>query len=157
MMALATVILSSLVPMGVAAYFAVRHYRRASTSAARKLVGGVVGFNAVLALVVLSLGAIWLLSPSRAMAAGMPQGVAQTSQDQALAQAITKGLSAIGAGLSVGGAAIGAGVAVGGTGAAAVGTIAEKPETLGRSLIFVGLAEGIAIYGLIISFLVLNQ
>jgi V/A-type H+-transporting ATPase subunit K len=57
----------------------------------------------------------------------------------------------------VGGAAIGAGVAVGGTGAAAVGTIAEKPETLGRSLIFVGLAEGIAIYGLIISFLVLYR
>jgi V/A-type H+-transporting ATPase subunit K len=157
MIALVTVIVSSLVPMGVAVAFAIRHYRRASTTAARALVGGIVGFNVVLALVVLSLGAIWTLSPSHVMAAGMPEEAAQQTQDEALAQAITKGLSAIGAGLSVGGAAIGAGVAVGGTGAAAVGTIAEKPETLGRSLIFVGLAEGIAIYGLIISFLVLYQ
>jgi V/A-type H+-transporting ATPase subunit K len=54
-------------------------------------------------------------------------------------------------------AAIGAGIAVSSTGAAAVGTIAEKPESFGRALIFVGLAEGIAIYGLIISFMVLNR
>jgi V/A-type H+-transporting ATPase subunit K len=46
-------------------------------------------------------------------------------------------------------------VAVSGTGAAAIGAIAEKPEALGRSLIFVGLAEGVAIYGLLIAFLVL--
>ena len=48
-------------------------------------------------------------------------------------------------------------IAVSSTGAAAVGAIAEKPEAFGRSLIFVGLAEGIAIYGLIIAFLVLNR
>jgi V/A-type H+-transporting ATPase subunit K len=54
-------------------------------------------------------------------------------------------------------ACIGAGIAVGGSGAAAVGATAEKPESFGRSLIFVGLSEGIAIYGLIISFLVLPK
>ena len=53
--------------------------------------------------------------------------------------------------LSTGLACIGAGIAVGGSGAAAVGATAEKPESFGRSLIFVGLSEGIAIYGLIIS------
>jgi V/A-type H+-transporting ATPase subunit K len=42
-------------------------------------------------------------------------------------------------------------------GSAAIGALAEKPELLGRSLIMVGLAEGIAIYGLIISILILNQ
>ena len=42
-------------------------------------------------------------------------------------------------------------------GAAAVGATAEKPESFGRSLIFVGLAEGVAIYGLLISFLVLPK
>jgi V/A-type H+-transporting ATPase subunit K len=45
---------------------------------------------------------------------------------------------------------------VGIAGAAAIGAIAEKPELLGRTLIFVGLAEGIAIYGLIISFIILR-
>ena len=40
---------------------------------------------------------------------------------------------------------------------AAVGALAEKPELFGRLLIFVGLAEGIAIYGLIVSILILNR
>ena len=62
----------------------------------------------------------------------------------------------LGAAIATGLAAIGAGIAVGIAGAAAIGAIAEKPELLGRTLIFVGLAEGIAIYGLIISFLILR-
>ena len=60
------------------------------------------------------------------------------------------------AAISTGLAAIGAGIAVGIAGAAAIGAVAEKPELLGRTLIFVGLAEGIAIYGLIIAFMVLG-
>ncbi len=42
-------------------------------------------------------------------------------------------------------------------GSAAIGALAEKPDLFGRLLIFVGLAEGIAIYGLIISVLILNR
>jgi len=52
---------------------------------------------------------------------------------------------------------LGAGFAVAKVGAAAVGALAEKPELFGRLLIFVGLAEGIAIYGLIVSILILNR
>jgi V/A-type H+/Na+-transporting ATPase subunit K len=62
----------------------------------------------------------------------------------------------LGAAIATGLAAIGSGVAVGIAGAAAIGAIAEKPELLGRTLIFVGLAEGIVIYGLIISFIILR-
>ncbi|MBU1192057.1 MAG: ATP synthase subunit C [Gammaproteobacteria bacterium] len=61
------------------------------------------------------------------------------------------------AALSTGLSALGAGIAVASVGSAAIGTITEKPEMLGRTLIFVGLAEGIAIYGLIISILILNR
>lgn len=53
--------------------------------------------------------------------------------------------------------ALGAGFAVAKVGTAAVGALAEKPELFGRLLIFVGLAEGIAIYGLIVSILILNR
>ncbi len=60
------------------------------------------------------------------------------------------------AALATGLAAIGAGIAVGIAGAAAIGAISEKPELLGRTLIFVGLAEGIVIYGLIVSFIILG-
>jgi V/A-type H+-transporting ATPase subunit K len=62
----------------------------------------------------------------------------------------------LGAAIATGLAAIGSGIAVGIAGAAAIGAIAEKPELLGRTLIFVGLAEGIVIYGLIISFMILR-
>jgi V/A-type H+-transporting ATPase subunit K len=53
--------------------------------------------------------------------------------------------------------AVGAAYAVASVGAAAVGALAEKPELFGRVVILVGLAEGIAIYGLIISVLILNR
>ncbi len=61
--------------------------------------------------------------------------------------------AAIAAGLS----AVGAAYAVAHVGSAAVGALAEKPELLGRVLILVGLAEGIAIYGLIVAILILNR
>ena len=53
--------------------------------------------------------------------------------------------------------ALGAGFAVANVGTAAVGAITEKPELFGRMLILVGLAEGIAIYGLIVSILILER
>jgi V/A-type H+-transporting ATPase subunit K len=52
---------------------------------------------------------------------------------------------------------IGAGVAVAYVGSAALGAVGEKPELAARALIYVGLAEGIAIYGLIISIMILTK
>ena len=63
----------------------------------------------------------------------------------------------LGAALATGLSSLGAGFAVAKVGTAAVGALAEKPELFGRLLIFVGLAEGIAIYGLIVSILILNR
>lgn len=63
----------------------------------------------------------------------------------------------IGAALAVGSSTIGAGIAVGLVGAAAMGAISERPEVSGRALIFLGLAEGIAIYGLIIAIMILGK
>jgi V/A-type H+-transporting ATPase subunit K len=63
------------------------------------------------------------------------------------------GLVAIAAGIAMAGGAIGAGWAISATGVAAAGATAEKPESFGRVLIFVALAEAIAIYGLLIAFM----
>lgn len=113
--------------------------------AVRSMVFGMNGVNLILGLMALGVAIVWLASPSLVQASGLAQGTTTADQFKSLA-----------AGLSTGLACIGAGIAVSGTGAAAIGAIAEKPESFGRSLIFVGLGEGIAIYGLIISFLVLN-
>jgi V/A-type H+-transporting ATPase subunit K len=61
------------------------------------------------------------------------------------------------AAMATGLSAVAAGVAVAYVGAAAVGAMSEKPEIAGRALIYVGLAEGIAIYGLIISIMILGK
>ncbi|MGD8642363.1 MAG: ATP synthase subunit C [Gammaproteobacteria bacterium] len=61
------------------------------------------------------------------------------------------------AALATGLSSLGAGIAVASVGSAAIGALTEKPELLGRVLIMVGLAEGIAIYGLIVSILILNE
>ena len=89
---------------------------------------------------------------------GAPPALAQEAEQLAGQEGAVGGLDLrfMAAALAAGLAAIGAGIAVGIAGAAAIGAVAEKPELLGRSLIFVGLAEGIAIYGLIIAFMVMG-
>ena len=61
------------------------------------------------------------------------------------------------AALAVGFSSIAAGIAVSGVGSAAMGAVSEQPELMGKSLIYVGLAEGIAIYGLIVSIMILGK
>lgn len=102
---------------------------------------GISAFVAVMA------GALSWLTPALAADAPRVSGLApQVLQAGFIAAALATGLSALGAG-----------IAVASVGSAAIAALAEKPELLGRVLIMVGLAEGIAIYGLIISILILNQ
>ena len=63
----------------------------------------------------------------------------------------------IAAALSTGMSCIGAGIAVASAASAALGAISEDSSVLGKSLIFVGLAEGVCLYGLIISFMILGN
>jgi V/A-type H+-transporting ATPase subunit K len=100
---------------------------------------------------VLALGGTVLLAlvafPGPAAAQAAASGVPDAAWTWGLlSAALTTGLSSLGAGY-----------AVAKLGTAAVGALAEKPDLFGRLLIFVGLAEGIAIYGVIISILILNR
>ena len=67
------------------------------------------------------------------------------------------GMGFIAAAVSTGLACLGAGLAVSNVGSAALGLVSEKPEMLGTTLIYLGLAEGIAIYGVIVSLLILGK
>lgn len=93
------------------------------------------------------------------LAFGINDAIAQTPAAGQVATEISVGLglAIIGVGIPTGLSTIGAGIAVGPIGSAALAAITEKPEMLGRSLIYIGLAEGIAIYGLVISILLLNR
>ena len=68
-----------------------------------------------------------------------------------------KGFFLVGAGIAAGLASCGAGIGLGTASAAAIGAIAEKPEMLGRTLLFVVLIEAIAIYGLAMFFIIYSR
>jgi V/A-type H+-transporting ATPase subunit K len=84
--------------------------------------------------------------------------MAQTAPAGAAAEvSVGYGLAMIGVAIPTGLATIAAGIAVGPVGAASLAVIAEKPETFGRTLVYLGLAEGIAIYGLVVTILMLGK
>ena len=144
MIKIVIVTLATLIPLAPVVMYFVSLRSNNPLKAAKDLVIAFKGYNLFLILMALGIVAVWLISPQTVLAAGTFAATVATDPYASLAAGISTGL-----------AALGAGVAVSGTGAAAIGAIAEKPEALGRSLIFVGLAEGVAIYGLLISFLVL--
>lgn len=67
------------------------------------------------------------------------------------------GIGMLAAAIATGLACIGSGIAVAVVASSAVGAISEDPSLLGKTIIFAGLAEGIAIYGLIIAIMILNK
>ncbi|MDE6732433.1 MAG: ATP synthase subunit C [Oscillospiraceae bacterium] len=81
--------------------------------------------------------------------------VAAATDPVASAEGISEGLKYIGAALSTGLGTIGTGVAVGGAAPAAIGAVSENDKSFSKALIFVALGEGVAIYGLLISILIL--
>ena len=140
-----TAVLVGLVPLVPAFMYMIGRRRQRTAQAARRLLLGLSGVNLLFMLMLVAgIAAVWLLSPTPVWAVG-----------RSLQEAAASPYASLAAGIAVGLASLGAGHAVGQTGAAAIGVIAERPEAFGRVLIFVGLAEGIAIYGLVIAFMVL--
>lgn len=77
--------------------------------------------------------------------------------DAAASASTATGMGYIAAALVTGLSCIGGGIAVASAASAALGAISEDSSVLGKSLIFVGLAEGVCLYGLIISFMILGK
>lgn len=67
------------------------------------------------------------------------------------------GMELMAIGIPTLGSVLAAGIAVSRIGAAGLAVVAEKPEIFGRTLIYLGLAEGLAIYGLVLSILMMGK
>jgi len=113
--------------------------------------GKILGINMGSFVILVIAATIFLISGNTSFASG-------STATAALAASGTSGdgLKFIGAALSTGMACIGAGIAVAAASSAAIGAISEDAKLLGKTIIFVGLSEGIAIYGLIISIMILG-
>ena len=106
----------------------------------------------------LMVGAVALLIA--ALAAGpAAAGTAAAGVKIAAGTAATSanGAALLGAAIAVAGSTVGAGIAVAYAGAAALAVMSERPELFGRAMVIVGLAEGIAIYGLIIGIILIGK
>jgi len=100
----------------------------------------------------------FMVIASVAMLSGSTPVMAETAETAASAgSGLSVGLAYIGAALVTGLSCIGGGIAVASAASAALGAISEDSSILGKSLIFVGLAEGVCLYGLIISFMILGK
>ena len=104
-------------------------------------------FNGVLIFLAAAIAVLALTDPS----------LAQPASEAGAAAGGDQGLGMLSAALAVGLGSIGAAIAVAVVGSAAMGALSEKPELGGRALIFLGLAEGIAIYGLIVAIMIIGK
>lgn len=93
---------------------------------------------------------------AHAASTGNATTTAATTQTTSTANS-SLGFTMLAAALSTGLAAIGGGIAVAASAPAAIGATSEDPKAFGKALIFVALGEGIAIYGLLMSILILNK
>lgn len=133
---IAALILSIIVPFG---YYLIgekskKRYKRT------------IGVNAFFFFGAFAIASIMLLGGPEVQAASGDSGAAMATGLGYIAAALVTGLSCVGGGIAVASAA-----------SAALGAISEDSSVLGKSLIFVGLAEGVCLYGLIISFMILGK
>jgi V/A-type H+-transporting ATPase subunit K len=144
LLALITVSLVAIIVIGI--YFEIRPISRKEDT--QNWLKGTVAVN-LLIFVAAQIGLLFL---------GIQDVMAEPTVTEAAREiTIGMGLAMIGVGIPTAFATIGAGIAVGPIGAASLAVIAEKPEVFGRTLVYLGLAEGIAIYGLVVSILLLGK
>ncbi len=115
------------------------------------------GRSALRALVVLDLLVLVAGLVVLTIALTAHPAAAQVATAQSAASSGTGWAALLGAAIAVAGSSVGAAIAVAYTGAAALAAMSERPELFGRAMVIVGLAEGIAIYGLVIAIVLIGK
>ncbi|MET7425933.1 ATP synthase subunit C [Dactylosporangium sp. NPDC005555] len=121
--------------------------RRLAPRHARLVPRVLLAVNATLAAAATTVVVVLLSAAPAGAQAPAAQGAASSGNWAAL----------LGAAIAVAGSSIGAAIAVAYTGAAALAAMSERPELFGRAMVIVGLAEGIAIYGLIVAIILIGK
>ncbi len=121
-----------------------RSKKNGPTNRKRAIIANAASFIGVMALMT-----VLPLTGAFAETAGAAEAAAASTDG------FMQGMKYIGAALSTGLATIGTGIAVGGAAPAAIGAVSENDKAFTKALIFVALGEGVAIYGLLISILIL--
>ena len=156
----AVIVIFPAVALGFLAYRAFKSHLN-GVSGKKILRKNLLGF-----VVVLAVAATLMFSVSAAETSAAPEAApaASVQEEESAAETTTtdnggmsKGLGLLAAGLVTGLAGIGGGIAVAAGAPAAIAATSEDPKSFGKSLIFVALGESIALYGVVISILILNK
>ena len=144
---IATLMLSIILPFG---YYLIgeknkKRYKRA------------IGVNVFFFFGSFVIASIILLGGPEVLAAAATSSTSTTTAATSSTDTLATGMGYLAAALVTGLSCIGGGIAVASAASAALGAISEDSSVLGKSLIFVGLAEGVCLYGLIISFMILGR
>lgn len=132
--------------------------RRAGFKGSKKLLAGVIVASCLLLFAGAAVNlAVFPASASDSSAGAGSGGAERPAASVSPVQSSSNGMGFIGMALATGLACIGAGIAVGSVGSAAIGLVGEQPGAIGTTLIYVGLAEGVAIYGIVISMLIFSK
>lgn len=116
-----------------------------------------IGFAMAGIAIILLVGAVLLLLAAAGPGAAYAAGNGATAASAASAATGTNTGAFIGAAIAITGSTIGGGIAVAYVGSAALAVMSERPELFGRAMVIVGLAEGIAIYGLIVGVILIGK
>lgn len=153
MLILGAAVLFILIAVNAGLYFWGKKRKKIS----KKTASNVLSASAVMVLLsvfLVSVGTV-VLTINKAHAVE-PAAAVETVKAPAPVQGVN-GLGLVAAGIAVGVGCIGGGIAVGMSAAAAIGAISENPKMFGNAIVFVGLAEGVAIYGVVIAIMILNK
>ena len=138
-------------------FFAIRAVKKGKT-AKTAFKSQVIAFAAV---AVLTFAIPMVASATTAAEDATPATTAAASEEATAADTQDKnfqnGMGLLAAGFVTAISGIGGGIAVAAAAPAAIGATSEDPKVFGKALIFVALGEGIALYGLLISILILNK
>lgn len=154
----ALIVLLPAVVMGITFYKGSKDSQK-GVSAKKVIARNLVTFALVMAVtctMAFSVSALDTKADSSDTAAASSQ-TADTSEDSSSQTDNSKGLGLLAAALVTSVSGIGGGIAVAAGAPAAIAAASENPSSFGRSLIFVALGESIALYGVVISILILNK
>lgn len=142
-----------IIVIGLATFLAIKSVKRGASK--KKAV--VSQIASVFGCMLFLLGASMFTSMPKADAEGVDTKNLSVSSEDTAAKTSAFGIGLIAAALVTGLSGIGGGIAVASAAPAAIAATSEDPKAFGKSLIFVALGEGIALYGLLVSIMIFNQ
>ena len=148
-------ILGTIVIMASAFYSIKRHFEGRPMKRALRI--NLATFAVVLVMISVFTISAFAAEDTSAQTPATVSETAEAAEEAEKDSGSSKGIGLLAAGLATGLAGIGGGIAVAAGAPSAISATSENPKAFGKAIIFVALGESIALYGVVISILILSN